>query len=656
MSERIPQSVAKLVVFRAFLASDGKTVATGKTIAITISKNGATSFSNPNAGATNATEMASGFYKFTLDTTDTGTKGPLAWRGAEAAINDAGDVYEVANATNAGFTALPDAAAEAAGGLYTRGTGAGQIAQTTNGTADVRLADAVSHGGTLGSSTATLALSRASVVSQSSNTTALTATGNGTGHGAAFSSGSGATGNGIQATAASTNGDAITASGAGTGHGFNVTGGATGNGIDANGGATSGDAINATAATSGEGIAAVGAGTTKHGIRAAGGSTSSDGIRATGGGTGHGLNAQSGSGATGRGINAVANSTNDSGVSATGNGTGDGIRATGGAGAGGDGIQATAGGGVDFRGNMTGDITGALSGSVGSVTGAVGSVTGAVGSVTGAVGSVTGAVGSVTGAVGSVTARVTADVDRVDGAALTAHAAGKMPSDVLTVAGTAQTAGDIPGKTNSLTFTVAGHVDANTLKVGGTTQTAGDLATLITAVDDFVDTEITDIRNRLPAALTADGLMKSDTLRVGGTLQTAGDIPGKTNSLTFTAANQVDSNALAIADGILTAAKFAAAFLTASKFAAGSIDAAALATDAAQEIRDSVWAKALTELAGVPASNAAALDALCFLLMSVRNKRTTTATEDKIHNDAGAAIATATLSDDATTFTKEEYA
>ena len=68
--------------------------------------------------------------------------------------------------------------------------------------------------------------------------------------------------------------------------------------------------------------------------------------------------------------------------------------------------------------NITGDITGNLSGSVGSVTGAVGSVTGAVGSVTGnvggnvvgSVGSVTGAVGSVTGAVGSVTGNVGGNV------------------------------------------------------------------------------------------------------------------------------------------------------------------------------------------------------------------------------------------------------
>lgn len=116
MSERIPQSIAKRVVFRAYLASDGKTPATGKTIAITISKNGG-AFGNPAAGATNATAISSGFYYFDLGTGDTGTFGPLAWRGAEGTIDDAGDVYEVSNATNAGFSALPNAAAGAAGGL-----------------------------------------------------------------------------------------------------------------------------------------------------------------------------------------------------------------------------------------------------------------------------------------------------------------------------------------------------------------------------------------------------------------------------------------------------------------------------------------------------------------------------------------------------------
>ena len=82
--------------------------------------------------------------------------------------------------------------------------------------------------------------------------------------------------------------------------------------------------------------------------------------------------------------------------------------------------------------DITGNITGNLSGSVGSVTGAVGSVTGNVGgNVTGSVGSVVGAVGSVTGAVGSVTGLTASDV------------------------------GAIKAKTDSLAFTVAGQVDAN---------------------------------------------------------------------------------------------------------------------------------------------------------------------------------------------------
>lgn len=55
--------------------------------------------------------------------------------------------------------------------------------------------------------------------------------------------------------------------------------------------------------------------------------------------------------------------------------------------------------------NITGDITGNLSGSVGSVTGAVGSVTGAVGSVTGNVG------GNVTGSIGSLATQAKADVN-----------------------------------------------------------------------------------------------------------------------------------------------------------------------------------------------------------------------------------------------------
>lgn len=54
----------------------------------------------------------------------------------------------------AGLTALPNAAAEAAGGLYTRGTGAGQINQDANGRIDARAA-AISTGAINAASIAT---------------------------------------------------------------------------------------------------------------------------------------------------------------------------------------------------------------------------------------------------------------------------------------------------------------------------------------------------------------------------------------------------------------------------------------------------------------------------------------------------------------------
>src|SRR6185369_9445745 len=131
MAERIPQSTSTPVVFRAYLASDGKTLATGLTIAITISKNlGA--FAAPNAFA-NATEISSGFYGFTLNATDTATLGPLAWRGTSATINDAGDVLRVVSANNAGFAALPDVAGGANGGLPLVGTQIPNASANANG-------------------------------------------------------------------------------------------------------------------------------------------------------------------------------------------------------------------------------------------------------------------------------------------------------------------------------------------------------------------------------------------------------------------------------------------------------------------------------------------------------------------------------------------
>jgi hypothetical protein len=61
-------------------------------------------------------------------------------KGASGAVQVSEEIQlttvDMQDSVRAGMTALPNAAAEAAGGLYTRGTGAGQIKQTNNGEID----------------------------------------------------------------------------------------------------------------------------------------------------------------------------------------------------------------------------------------------------------------------------------------------------------------------------------------------------------------------------------------------------------------------------------------------------------------------------------------------------------------------------------------
>lgn len=116
--------------------------------------------------------------------------------------------------------------------------------------------------------------------------------------------------------------------------------------------------------------------------------------------------------------------------------------------------------------------------------------------------------------------------------------------------------------------------------------------------------------------------------------------------------------AVTLADGSLTAAKIAASAFTAAKFASGAIDAAALATDAAAEIRDSVWAKVFSELTGDPTATPTAADAIMLPFMSIRNKHDTDSGlgTDEIHNSAGSVILTAAITDAAGIFSKAKYA
>lgn len=112
----------------------------------------------------------------------------------------------------------------------------------------------------------------------------------------------------------------------------------------------------------------------------------------------------------------------------------------------------------------------------------------------------------------------------------------------------------------------------NVTKVGGTTQTAGDLAAMITAVDDFVDTEVAAI---LAAVDTEVGAIKAKTDNLPASPASTGDIP----------------TAAAIADAVWDEA-------TAGHVVAGTTGAALMADPAGVTTLLSRIASALTITAG----------------------------------------------------------
>lgn len=211
------------------------------------------------------------------------------------------------------------------------------------------------------------------------------------------------------------NGVGINTSGNGSGAGLYTKGGATGPGVYAEGGDTSGAGI--------VGAAAAG---------------DSRGITGHGSGAGYGICGEGG--ATGAGIHGLGGATSGDGIKGEAQTDGAGLKAV------------KAGAHTDIEGNLAGDITGSLSGSVGSVTGAVGSVTGNVGgNVTGSVGSVVGNVGgNVTGSVGSVVGAV---------GSVTGNVGGNVTGSVGSVAG--NVGGNLVGNVNGNVVGSVGSIAAN---------------------------------------------------------------------------------------------------------------------------------------------------------------------------------------------------
>lgn len=571
MTQRIPQSTTKLVLFKAFLASDHTTEATGKTIAITISKNGG-AFGNPNAGATNATGISSGWYSVSLDTTDTNTLGPLAIRGAEGTIDDVGILIEVVSATSGGYTNL-DAAISSRMATYTQPTGflaatfpSGTIANTTNitsitGNITGNLTGSVgSVTGAVGSVTGlTVSNLDATISSRMASYTQPTGF-----LAATFPGGT------IANTTNITAGTITTVSGNVNGSVGSVTG-AVGS-VTGSVGSVTGAVGSVTGNVGGNVTGTIG------GLAAAAATDVEDAVwdtvlasHLTAGSTGAALN-----GAASAGDPWLTALPGAYGAGTAGKIIGDNINAT---------IssrmatytQPTGFLAATFPSGTIANTTNITAGTVttvsGNVNGSVGSVTGSVGSVTGAVGSVTGNVGgNVTGTIGGLAAGGTTAVENaVWNTVLASHLTAGSTGAALNAAGSAGdpwitalpgaygagTAGNIVGNNLNATITsrMASYTQptgflAATFPSGTIANTTNVTAGTITTVSGNVNGSVGSVTGAVGSVtgLTASNLDTTVSSRLSTAGYTAPDnasvtaIKAKTDSLSFTVANKVDSN------------------------------------------------------------------------------------------------------------------
>jgi hypothetical protein len=160
MQADILQGVAYRWIFKLYL-NDHVTPATLKTVAITISKNGA-AFANPSAGAANATETGQGWYYYDFSTTDCGTLGPMVGLGTCSGCDNADQAYQIVPATNRGMTALPTTPLTTNGSLITSGTGTDQL-KVTGGGASINWAAIVNPTATVALTNTTIAASAGGV-------------------------------------------------------------------------------------------------------------------------------------------------------------------------------------------------------------------------------------------------------------------------------------------------------------------------------------------------------------------------------------------------------------------------------------------------------------------------------------------------------------
>jgi hypothetical protein len=239
-------------------------------------------------------------------------------------------------------------------------------------------------------------------------------------------------------------------------------------------------------------------------------------------------------------------------------------------------------------------VAASVTGAVGSVTGNVGgNVTGSVGSVTGNVGgNVVGTVASVVGAVGSVTGNVGGNVT---------GSAGSVIGNI---------GGNVVGNVNGTVASVVGNLGGNVVgNVNG--NVVGSVGSVIGAVGS-VTGAVGSVTGNVGGNVT--GTVASVVGNVGGNLvgNVNGNVVGSVGSVLGNVAGTVASIVGNVGGNVLgSVASIAAGGVAAASFAANAITAAALATDAAQEIADTTLGRNLGAVAGAAARSL--LEAVRFL-------------------------------------------
>lgn len=196
--------------------------------------------------------------------------------------------------------------------------------------------------------------------------------------------------------------------------------------------------------------------------------------------------------------------------------------------------------------------------------------------------------------------------------------AGKYSFFVYQRVGGSPAVGDIATGADDFLWDGTNEIDFNSLTAGQktdvSTQVSGVLNTAIpgSPTTDSVYERIKAIDDKLPSGTISDFDETINNVNLGS--NQSGVTIGTVNSLGSTARTQVNDEVLDV-----------------------------LATDT------------VSELTSIPGATPTMRQILMLLYMAMRNKRTASTTEEKVYNNSGTAIATATVSDSGTQFTKEQF-